>query len=206
MTIEKNWIQRRLLDRLTIWGKAGGHIEYMCSARCIKLMPLIRYTVARESLTFLYNFALLRERKKNCFSFWARARAEAKKPTASLHRHPIAFSTSLGNLVPLFPTIVKISCHLCSNSLGTIHTYILIYLLIPSCSRSKILRKAGSVCVFLFSHDTLPHLYFRCQWTPQATTSHAPMTLKSQELCEQPRFWSLPWKRWLKMGLTHEFS
>ena len=81
------------------------------------------------------------------------------------------------------------------------HTYILIFLSIPWCSRSKILRKAGSVCVCLFSHDILPHLYFRCQWTP-----HAPMTLKSQELCEHPRFWSLTWKRWLKIGLKHEFS
>ena len=102
--------------------------------------------------------------------------------------------------MPLFPTIVKISCHLCSNTYMC-HTYILIFLSIPWCSRSKILRKAGSVCVCLFSHDILPHLYFRCQWTP-----HAPMTLKSQELCEHPRFWSLTWKRWLKIGLKHEFS
>ena len=91
MTIEKNWIQRRLLDRLTIWGKAGGHIEYMCSAWCIKLIPLIRHTVARESLTFLYNRALLQDFFfVSAFSFKFLSQrlffpwAEVKKPTASL--------------------------------------------------------------------------------------------------------------------------
>ena len=122
-------------------------------------------------------------------------RAEAKKPTASL----VAQS--------LFQPALVIWCRFfqpLSRFLVTFAAIVLvpyIHTLIPKCCRSKILRKAGSVCVCLFSHDILPHLYFRCQWTP-----HAPMTLKSQELCEHPRFWSLTWKRWLKIGLKHEFS